>query len=199
MASSTWLNPGEKIVAEVRPHWSFLGRPLVAVVVMLSVGIAAVVEKVSQTFDTLLAVAMGVTLVWLMARYARWSTTVMTLTNERLVRRRGLFGRGLRDIPLTQIGEIDCRRRVRDRLMGSGDVVVTSASSGKEVFERLPRPTAVVRDLHRQVDLARRTGRAPSGSLSPAEQLDHLEELRRRRAISQTEFENRRSQLRRTW
>ncbi len=156
MAARTWLNPGEEIVVDVRPHWTFLGRPLVAVVVVLAGAIAAVAEKASGTLDGVLAVLAALALLWLVGRYARWATTAMILTNERLVQRRGVLSRRVRELPLSQIGEVECRRRVRDRLLGSGDVMVTSVSQGREVFEHLPRPNGIVRELHRQIDRAGR-------------------------------------------
>lgn len=197
MAARTWLNPGEEIVVDVRPHWTFLGRPLVAVVIVLAGAIAALAEKASGTFDGVLAVLVVLSLLWLVARYARWATTVMILTNERLVQRRGVLSRRVRELPLTQIGEVECRRRVRDRMLGSGDVMVTSVARGREVFEHLPRPNGIVKELHRQMDLA---GRAPwSRSTSVPEQLGRLDDLRRQGAISQAEFDARRERLRGQW
>ena len=156
MAARTWLNPGEEIVVNVCPHWTFLGRPLAAVVVILTGAIVAMAKGASPTVDALAAVLVAIALLWLIARYARWATTVMVLTTERLVQRRGVLGRRVRELPLTQIGEVVCRRRLRDRMLGSGDLVVTSVTQGQEVFDHLPRPTGIVRELHRQMDLARR-------------------------------------------
>ncbi|MDQ6782118.1 MAG: PH domain-containing protein [Actinomycetota bacterium] len=197
MAAGTWLNPGEDIVVDVRPHWSFLGRPLVAVVVLLAGAIAAVARHAPGALDDVLAVLVILSLLWLVGRYARWATTAMILTNERLVQRRGVLSRRVRELPLAQIGEVDCRRRVWDRLLGSGDVVVTSVSAGREVFEHLPRPTGIVKELHRQIDLA---GRARwDGAGSAAEQLGKLDDLRRRGAISQAEFDEHRERFLGQW
>lgn len=157
MAARTWLDPGEDIVVNVRPHWSFLGRPLVAVVVILAGAIAAVSQGLSGPLDSALAVGLGLGLAWLIARYARWATTVMILTNERLMHRHGVLRRRVRQLPLTEIGEVNCRRRLRDRLLGCGDVVVISVSQGRETFEHLSRPAAIAGELHRQMDLVRRS------------------------------------------
>ncbi|MGI8751664.1 MAG: PH domain-containing protein [Acidimicrobiales bacterium] len=156
MAARTWLNPGEEIMVDVRPHWTFLGRPLVAAVVILAGAIAAVAGKAPGALDGVLAVLLVLSLLWLVARWARWATTALILTNERLVQRHGVLSRRVRELPLSQIGEVECRRRVRDRLLGSGDMMVTSVSQGREVFEHLPRPNGIVRELHRQID---RSGR----------------------------------------
>jgi uncharacterized membrane protein YdbT with pleckstrin-like domain len=194
MAARTWLNPGEEIVVDVRPHWTFLGRPLVAAVIVLAGAIAAVAEAAPGIVDAILAALVILSLLWLMARYARWATTAMILTNERLVQRRGVLSRRVRELPLTQIGEVECRRRVRDRMLGCGDVMVTSVSQGREVFEHLPRPSGIVKELHRQIERAGR-GRA---AWEP-EQLGRLDDLRRRGDISQAEFDARRQRLRGPW
>jgi hypothetical protein len=197
MAARTWLNPGEEIVADVRPHWTFLGRPLGAVVIVLAGAIAAVAEKAPGTLDGVLAVLVVLSLLWLVARYARWSTTAMIITTERLVQRRGVLSQRVRELQLSQIGEVECRRRVRDRLLGSGDVLITSAARGREVFEHLPRPNGIVKELHRQMERAARPGWG--GAASVPEQLGRLDELRRRGAISQAEFDARRERLRGQW
>jgi len=176
MSARTWLNPGEDIVVDVRPHWSFLGRPLIAVVVVLAGAIVAVTRHASRALDDVLAVLVVLSLLWLVGRYARWATTAMILTNERLVQRRGVLSRRVRELPLAQIGEVDCRRRV---------------------FEHLPRPNGIVKELHRQIDLA---GRARwGGADSVAEQLGKLEDLRRRGSISQVEFDEHRERLLGPW
>ena len=197
MAARTWLNPGEEIVVDVRPHWTFLGRPLGVVVIVLAGAIAAVATQASGTLDGVLAVLVVLSLLWLVVRYARWATTAMVLTTERLVQRRGVLSRRVRELQLTQIGDVECRRRLRDRLLGSGDVVITSAARGREVFERLPRPNGIVRELHRQMERAGRPGWV--GATSVPEELGRLDELRRRGAISQAEFDARRERLRRPW
>ncbi len=182
---------------DVRPHWSFMGRQLVVVVAVLGGAIVAVAQKASGTIDGALAVVVVASLLWLVGRYARWATTVMILTNERLVQRRGVLGRRVRELPLTQIGEVDCRRRLRDRLLGSGDVVVTSVSQGREVFVHLPRPTGIVKELHQQMDRARRPGW--DGPASMPDQLGKLEDLRRRGSISRAEFDAQRRRLLGPW
>ncbi|MDQ2728818.1 MAG: PH domain-containing protein [Actinomycetota bacterium] len=197
MAARTWLNAGEEILVDVRPHWTFLGRPLVAAVVILAGAIAAVAGQAPGAVDGVLAVLLVLSLLWLVARYARWATTAMILTNERLVQRHGVLSRRVQELSLAQIGEVECRRRVRDRLLGSGDVMVTSASRGREVFEHLPRPNRIVKELHRQIDQSRRTGWGEEASVP--HQLARLDDLRRRGAISQAEFDARRERLGGPW
>lgn len=188
MAPRTWLNPGEQVVVHVRPHWSFLGRPLVAVVVVLAGAVTALSEQAPGALDAALAGLVGLVLVWLLVRYARWSTTVMVITDSRLLQRGGMLGRRRRALALTHIGETRVRRRLRDRLIGTGDLVVTSVEGGQEVFKRVPRPVAVARELRRQVDRAWDA----NGS---GQRLARLEQLWRQGAISREQLEAERYRL----
>lgn len=190
MAPRTWLNPGEQVVVHVRPHWSFLGRPLVAGVIVFAGAVAALVEQAPATVDAILAGLLALALVWLVLRYARWSTTVMVVTDSRLLQRGGLLGRRRRVVPLLHISDARVRRRVRDRLIGTGDLVVTSVDGGREVFKRLPRPGAVVRELHRQVERARVGGASAFGH-----RLAHLEQLWRQGSITREQMEAERDRL----
>jgi uncharacterized membrane protein YdbT with pleckstrin-like domain len=190
MAPRTWLNPGEEVVVHVRPHWSWLGRPLLAVVVVLAGAVAALAEQAPGVVDVGLAGLLGLTLLWLVLRYFRWSTTVMVVTDSRLLQRGGALGRRVRSLPLVQIADAHLRRRVRDRLIGTGDLVVTSVDGGREVFERVPRPGPVVRELQRQVERAR-AGTGPSAG----HRLARLEQLWRRGAISRGQLEAERYRL----
>lgn len=193
-----WLNPGEEIVVELRPHWSFLAGPVLAVVVVLAGAVTAASQGAPRVLDGIVGILVMATLVWLVVRYSRWSATVLVLTGDRLVQRSGFLSRRVREVPLAQVSEVDCRRRVRDRVIGTGRVVVTPVGAPPEVFDHVPRPTAIVRQLHRQTDLQRRRGWAGTG-LSVPEQLERLDDLRRRGALSQTEFDDHKARLLQRW
>ena len=92
-----------------------------------------------------------------------------------------------RGMPPEAPGPVARQRRRRDHLSGPG----------REVFEHLPRPNGIVRELHRQMERAGRPGWV--GATSAPEELGRLDELRRRGAISQAEFDARRERLGRPW
>ncbi|MBV8559424.1 MAG: PH domain-containing protein [Acidimicrobiia bacterium] len=77
-------------------------------------------------------------------RYARWATTNMVLTSERLILRSGVLAKTGREIPLGRINDVAYRQRLFQRLIGAGDLLVESAGErGQEVLPMVPRPTLV--------------------------------------------------------
>ena len=87
------LNPGEQVVLDVRPHWKYLDRPLFAATVVLAGACYAIVASVARWAAVALACALAVCLLWLVARYLRWAATSLVVTSQRLVLRKGVFGR----------------------------------------------------------------------------------------------------------
>jgi uncharacterized membrane protein YdbT with pleckstrin-like domain len=85
-------------------------------------------------------------------RYARWGTTNMVLTTERLVVRAGVFAKAGREIPLERINDITYRQRLFQRVIGAGDLLVESGGErGQEVLRMVPRPVRVQQAIHKQV------------------------------------------------
>ena len=77
-----YLNDGEEIILDLRPHWFFLFGPGVALVGALVLAI-----WVSQSIDSdwVLFPALGlavVALLFFLVRYAQWLTTDFVLTTE---------------------------------------------------------------------------------------------------------------------
>ena len=193
------LNDGEQVVLDLHPHWWFLAPPVAAVVVTLVATVAAVAATHVKALQYILAGLLVLTVVWLLVRYARWISTSLVLTNHRLVHRTGILAKSGREIPLDHINDITYRQRIFERLIGAGDVVIESAGrESQEVFEDLPKPGRIQNEIYRQIDEAkgrmadRMAGRA---ELSVPEQIEKLDELRRRGVLTQAEFDAKKAQL----
>ncbi len=193
------LNEDEEVVIDVRPHWIVLAWPLLA----LAASIAAAIFVSNETDnDVLLLLMLAVVLVvlaWFLYRLARWATTNLVVTSDRLIVRSGIIAKRGREIPLERINDITVTQSIVNRLLRSGDLVVESAGErGQESFPECPRPTRVQNEIYVQMeaardrDLDRQAGRRP---LSPLEQLEKLDELRQRGVISQAEFEVKKAKL----
>ena len=173
--------------------------PLLALIA----SIAAAVFVSNQTDnDTLLLLMLAVVLVvlaWFLYRLARWATTNLVVTSDRLIVRSGIIAKRGREIPLERINDITVPPSIVTRMLRSGDLVVESAGErGQESFPECPRPPRVQNEIYVQMeaardrDLDRQAGRRP---LSPLEQLEKLDELRQRGVISQAEFEVKKAKL----
>ncbi len=197
-----YLNEGEEIVLDQRPHWFFLAGPVIALVatLVLAVTVSSRVEGDLQPValvPTLLLV--GASLLWVLVRYAKWATTSFVLTTDRLIHRHGVLSKSGREIPLERLNDVSFHQTLFQRLLGSGDLLIESAGErGQQMFSGFPHPERTQNRIHRQIELAqardadRMAGRR---ELSPLEQLEKLEELRQRGVISQAEFDVKKAKL----
>jgi len=198
---SKLLNEGEEVILDLHPHWWFLAPPVAGVVAALVVTVAAAVfwHNAPTAAVIALAAVLVLAVVWLLARYTRWATTSLVLTNHRLVHRSGVVAKSGREIPLDHINDISYRQTIFERMIGAGDVVVESAGKeSQEVFEDLPKPGRIQNEIYRQIEAGKnRMADRMAGrhELSLPEQLEKLDELRRRGVLTQAEFDSKKAQL----
>ena len=124
--SSRLLDDGEEVVVDLRPHWVFLLGPAVLTAVALAVAIAVVVRfpKAPVAVAGVLAVMVAIPVIWLAGRIVRWLGISLVVTTNRLIYRRGVFGRDLVQLRLQRIAEVHCTQTFAERLIGSGRLVV---------------------------------------------------------------------------
>ena len=192
-----FLNENEEIVLDMRPHWSFLAGPVIALVAALVLAIFA--RNMPDWLQLTILGLAGVALVWIFARWARWYTTNFVVTTDRLIYRHGVFTKKGQEIPLERLNDVSFHRSLIHRMLGAGDLLIESAGErGQQPFDHIAHPERVQNIIHREIEAAqardadRMAGRR---ELSPLEQLEKLEELRQRGVISQAEFEAKKSQL----
>jgi uncharacterized membrane protein YdbT with pleckstrin-like domain len=196
---SRLLNDDEEIVLDLHPHWWFLSGPVATVLVALVVTVAGYAEGVPAALQLVLVAAVLLSLIWLLGRYARWHTTSFVLTDDRLIHRTGVVSKHGREIPLDHINDISYRQTVFDRIIGAGDLSIESAGQrGQEVFPDLPKPGLIQNEVYRLIERGkvRQADRmAGHHELSIPEQIEKLDELRRRGALTQAEFEATKAEL----
>jgi len=188
------LAEGEEVVVDTHPHWWYLAAPVAASALMVAAAVAVYAESMPSAVGWSVLVLLAVAIAWLLGRYARWLTTSLVVTTERVVDRRGLLGRSGREVALAHVTDISYHQSLWGRLIGVGDLVIESpARGGMEVFSALPHPEGIRAEIYRAINRGRRG--AGSGELSVAEQLERLDALRRRGALSQMEFEKVKARL----
>jgi hypothetical protein len=101
-----------------------------------------------------------------------------------------------REIPLVQLADITYHQNLFDRVIGAGDLVLESAGrESDETFPSVPHPAAVQNEIYGLI-AARQGGAAhPEPALSLPEQLEKLDELRRRGVLSDAEFASTKARL----
>lgn len=193
------LNEGEDVILDLQPHWWTFVKPgatvaaLVALLLLVATGIDndALVSLVSL----LLLVALG----WLGVRYLRWVTTNFVLTTDRLIHRSGILAKTGREIPLERLNDITVHQSLFERLIGAGDLMVESGGErGQQHFTDVRRPFVVQNAIYREIERARaREADRHQGrrELGIPEQIEKLDELRRRGIVTQAEFDAKKAQL----
>ena len=193
------LNEGEDIVLDLRPHWWVLVKPVVAAAasLVLLVVAANAVDNDLPTYAALVVVLVAV--VWLVSRYLAWITTNFVVTTDRLVYRAGVLAKAGREIPLERINDIAVTQRIFERLIGAGDLLIESGGErGQQHFTDVRRPFKVQNVIYREMERAQaRDAQRASGAreLSIPEQIEKLDELRKRGLITNAEFEVKKTQL----
>lgn len=195
---SRLLHDGEEIVVDLRPHWSSLALPALALAAAVVVALSALSwpEWLQVGWALVTLAALG----HFAARYARWATTTFVVTSERLIHRRGIVAKEGIEIPLERVNTVFFRQSVMERILRCGDLVIESGGElGRQAFSDIPRPALVQSDIYSEMEENQR--RMSSGpdrggrGLSVVEQLERLDRLCRRGVLSRAEFEAEKAQL----
>ncbi len=175
-----------------------MAGPIAAVgaVLVVALGVAVAVPGGPPSWASVaLAVLLVAAAAWLAGRYARWTTTRLLVTSQRVVVRSGVMARRGREIPLDRVNDVGFRQSILERLVGSGDLVIESGGArGQEIFDHVAQPSMVQRRIYEQMDHMRRRW-AGRGGLSIPEQIEKLDQLWRRGVISRAELDAKKAQL----
>ncbi len=194
------LNDSEGIVLDLNPHWWFMVRQTVALVAALVLGVVALVADVAGVLQILAGLVIIAALVWWGLRYMAWRSTNFVVTTDRLIYRNGVLSKSGIEIPLDRVNNVLFSQRLRERILGAGDLVIESAGeSGRQAFSDVRKPSAVQNEIYRQIeanenrkfDRIGHTGPAPS----VADELVKLDDLRSRGVISEAEFTAQKARL----
>jgi len=152
------LNDNEVVILDLRPHWWVLVGSAMLLMLGLALAVAISVAVPGVAHDPLLIVSLVVVLI-LLARfvrhYARWATTNMVLTSDRLILRAGVFAKSGREIPLARINDLTYRQTFLERLVGAGDLLVESGGErGQQVLRMVPNPVRVQQAIYKQMSEA---------------------------------------------
>jgi uncharacterized membrane protein YdbT with pleckstrin-like domain len=76
--------------------------------------------------------------------YLDWKFNRLYLTNQRLIKERGIIGKRFMAIGLDKIQDITCIYGILGRIFGFGNLIIESAGTyGKMIFEGLPKPKRI--------------------------------------------------------
>jgi uncharacterized membrane protein YdbT with pleckstrin-like domain len=144
--SEKLLGQGEHVVLHLRTHWkSLVGAVLVFLVLCLAAGVGLgvlvpMVAEGSRQILTWVIVGLAVILfvAFSMLPFMRWWTTTFTITNRRLITRRGILNKSGHDLPLIRINNVEYQRSLLDRMLGCGTLTLTTAAEDPLTLHDIP-------------------------------------------------------------
>lgn len=139
------LNDDESVVVSTRTHAKALIRPFLVLIVLAAAAglVVTFLPDVGRAGPVLDAVVWGLTgvlaLLWVVRPFLVWLTTTYTLTDQRLITRRGVVSRHGHDIPLSRVSDVAYERGLLDRMLGCGTLVVSVASEQRVRLHDIPQ------------------------------------------------------------
>ena len=70
--------------------------------------------------------------------WLKWFTTTFTITNRRIITRRGIFNKTGHDIPLSRISNVAYERSLIDRIFGCGTLILETSADSPVTLKDIP-------------------------------------------------------------
>lgn len=152
LISRRLLADDESVVVSTRTHVKALLAPALLLILLSAVAGYLASLPTGEERDVLQLViwllALGAIVVLVGKPFLAWLTTTYTVTDRRLITRRGILSRRGHDIPLMRISDVSYERGLMDRVLGCGTLVVSDASEhGRVKLHDIPR----VEQFHLQI------------------------------------------------
>lgn len=194
----------EELVLELRPHPVALVRA-VLVTIAVVVGWIFLFSKVVDINGILGKVTFlgGLVILglWPVRDTVKFLTSYFVVTSDRVIHRQGWIAKHSMEIPLEAINDVRFSQNVFERMINSGDVMISSASThGTGTFSDIRDPEEVQKTIYHQGELNQQRMMSGSGVSSPAgagvaDELAKLDKLRADGVISDEEFQSQKARL----
>lgn len=148
----------EEVIMESRPLiWPHLLEPaMVLVIGVVLAGLLKYLEPKYLDFELWSIVKWGILavvvigLLSLLIRWLKWKYTIYTLTNKRILRRTGVFGRSYLDCSLGKVQNVEVKISALSRIFGFGTIRIATARTKGEDIEWVDVKDPI--GIHRQIN-----------------------------------------------
>jgi len=193
------LDPDERLVAVIHPHWWLVLGPAATFVA------ASVIAILLTTFNYALLSLLGliilaVAVINMVFRGLQWYVEMLVVTDRRVRFSRGVLLRRTSEIPLRHVNDITTEQGIIGRLLHFGRLRIDSGNAlGDELVTFIPNPVRL-RQLLAGLEDRQRFGGAPPvvNAGEGSDRLSRLERLAILHAggfLSQQEFEQAKASL----
>lgn len=126
------LGRDEVVIASMHTHVKALLGPAL-ILILLGAGLGASIAMVPpewQPWATYVAVAVALVLFLFLVLipFLRWVTSSYTITDRRIITRRGIINKLGHDLPLRRINNVNYERSLTDRMLGCGTLILETAA-----------------------------------------------------------------------
>jgi membrane protein YdbS with pleckstrin-like domain len=205
------LIENEELIVELRPHWIALVGPVAVTVLLVAGWVGALTLAPDDGFLRSLTIwggtglALFVFVFYPVRRFVAWVTSYFVVTSDRVIHREGWIAKRSMEIPLEAINDVRFNQGVFERMIGAGDLVISSASEfGRQVFGDIRNPEEVQKTIYHQGELNKermyrggptaQTGPPPAAPSTMTE-LERLAKLRDDGVLTQAEFEEQKKKI----
>jgi len=210
------LIENEELILELRPHWIAIVVPAIVTILVVAGWILALAyapdDGTSRSIVVWGASAIGVFLLiaFPVRKFIAWATSYFVVTSDRVIHREGWIAKRSMEIPLEAINDVRFHQGVFERLIGAGDLIISSASEfGRQVFGDIRNPEEVQKTISHQGELNKERmyrggGRGsaapaqattPPASASTTGELERLAELRNKGVLTEDEFQSQKKRI----
>lgn len=135
--SAKELGEGENVLFHLRTHPKAIWLPIVALLTLTAVLITGLVlmpvdARPIGTIVLVVAVVVGAIVLGLVP-ILKWASRTFTVTNRRVMTRRGILHRTGHDIGINKINSVATERSLSDRMLGCGTLKLDTASDAGTV------------------------------------------------------------------
>ncbi|MPZ60751.1 MAG: PH domain-containing protein [Propionibacteriales bacterium] len=130
------LADGEYVVLSTRTHIKELFAPIVVLILVGGVSgflLGVIPDDPSWLYWVIVGLAALAALAWVVWPFLNWLSSTYTVTNRRLITRRGVITRHGHDLPLRRINDVSYEKQLTDRMLGCGTLVISTASEEGQI------------------------------------------------------------------
>ena len=207
------MGKNEQIMLTTRQHWIMvIGALLVNgffVLLLLGIGVALwFLVPVLGWIPLALAGVISLIPLWrLVADWLHWQNDMYVVTNRRIIQAQGVINKHVIDSSLEKINDVVLTQSALGRMLSYGDLeILTGSEIGVNLLRRITDPVRFKTEMLNQKEgmnemgafdsKARRTlaAAAPTAGDIP-ELIAELDELRKKRLITDAEFQEKKAKL----
>ncbi|WP_420112142.1 PH domain-containing protein [Pseudactinotalea sp.] len=137
-----FLGADEDVILHMRTHGKDLVLPVLGLVFLAAltwVSMAFMPPTWAPAGTWVVGVVVGVLFVLMvLVPFLRWRTTTYTLTDRRVITRKGIINKSGHDIPLSRINNVTYDRSLLDRILGCGTLQLTTAAEAPVTLHDVP-------------------------------------------------------------